>query len=412
MSEKTDIEILRNLATRVAKIASKNIQEKRRKLWKDHNSFERVKPPIYIRGGGWINEIIEPKLQCSDEFYRGHELYLRRIIYQDKLGDDFIVEPWITQRADYILPEKGHWGVEVKKHESSQNKGAFKVDYPIKELEDINKLEIPSHKIDEEETRKKVDRLKKTVGDILEINLDRGPFYRMWSGDISTDLGYLRGIENFMLDVYDNPEWLKDLLSFFRDGVLKVHQEAEAEGDWQLANHQNQSMPYCHELKEPEANSGPVMRNELWGFMAAQEFAEMSPEHHYEFMLKYQIPIMEKFALTAYGCCEDLTHKIDILREIPNLRRIAVTPFADVAKCAEKIGTDYICSWRPSPAATVCNKFDENNIEKIIRNGLEEFKKHNCFVDICLKDVHTVQNDPDRLKKFVDIVRECTFEYI
>ena len=49
-------------------------------------------------------------------------------------------------------------------------------------------------------------------------------------------------------------------------------------------------------------------------------------------MLQYQIPLMAPFGLAAYGCCEDLTPKIDLLRQIPNLRRIAVSPMADVAR--------------------------------------------------------------------------------
>ena len=68
-----------------------------------------------------------------------------------------------------------------------------------------------------------------------------------------------------------------------------------------------------------------------------------------EFLLRYQLPILEKFGLVSYGCCEDLTRKIDMLRRIPNLRRIGIAPAADVAKCAEQIGRDYVLSYRPSP---------------------------------------------------------------
>ena len=59
------------------------------------------------------------------------------------------------------------------------------------------------------------------VGDLITINVDRGPAYRMWTGDLSTDLGYLRGIENFMLDMLDDPEGLHRLMAFMRDGILR-----------------------------------------------------------------------------------------------------------------------------------------------------------------------------------------------
>ena len=78
-----------------------------------------------------------------------------------------------------------------------------------------------------------------------------------------------------------------------------------------------------------------------------------------EFMLQYQLPIMAEYGLVAYGCCEDLTRKIDVLRQIRNLRRIAVTPVADVRRCAEQIGTDYVISWRPNPTDMVCAGWDD-----------------------------------------------------
>lgn len=408
MDNKKDIELLRELAKKVSEIASKDIQEKRRELWRRHNNLENVGIPIYIRAGGWEGELISPQLQCSDPFFRGHEFFLRKMIFQDTLKDDFIVEPWITQRASYVLPEKGHWGLKVDLETPGVEGGAFHPDPPIKNLEDIRDMVMPTHRIDEEQTAHNVSRLQEALGDILEVNVDRGPFWRMWTGDISTDLGYLRGIEQLMWDMMDDPEWLHELLAFMRDGILKAHEEAEMAGDWQLCNHENQSMAYVKGLKDPVANSGTVSRRELWGYMAAQELTLISPEMHDEFMLQYQIPILEKFGMVSYGCCEDLTKKIDILRKIPNLRRIAVTPFSDTAKCAEQIGSDYVCSWRPNPSSTVCTGFDEENVKKIILEGLREFRKNNCVMDICLKDVHTVQRDPERLANFVRVVRSVT----
>jgi len=72
-----------------------------------------------------------------------------------------------------------------------------------------------------------------------------------------------------------------------------------------------------------------VTRAQLWGYMAAQEFTAVSPAMHEEFLLRYQLPILKQFGLVAYGCCEDLTKKIDMLRQLKNLRDIAVTPVAN-----------------------------------------------------------------------------------
>ena len=207
-----------------------------------------------------------------------------------------------------------------------------------------------------------------------------------------------------MMDMTDNPEWLHQLVKFLADGLLKTHDEAEAAGDWGLSAHQNQAMPYAQELEDPAPNVTGIRRNRLWGFQAAQEFTGVSPAMHEKFLLQYQLPILEKFGLVAYGCCEDLTHKIDILRQIPNLRRIAVSPFANVAKCAEQIGSDYVLSYRPSPTDMVGYDFSPDRIRSILKKDMEVCK--DCHVDITLKDVETVQSDPDRVGNWVVVTRE------
>lgn len=299
-------------------------------------------------------------------------------------------------------------GVSGERHFSDEPGGSFKVDYPIKKLIDIDSLQIPWHAIDEEKTSEQVEWLSDAISDIITVNVDRGPAYRMWTGDISTDLGYLRGIEHFMLDMFDNPEGLHRLVGFMRDGILKVHEEAESAGDWGLCAHQNQAMPYAEELEDPKANANGVKRSQLWGYMAAQELTAVSPAMHDEFMLQYQLPILKQFGLVAYGCCEDLTNKIDILRQIPNLRRIALSPFANAARCAEQIGRDYVLNYRPSPVDMVSYGFDRNRIRSILKRDLEACR--NCHVDITLKDVETVGNDPERVKKWVKIAREVIEE--
>lgn len=406
MSQDKDVKILRDLAKQVAEIAAKPVQDERRDLWRRHNSLQHTRPLLYVRGGVAFGDILNPQLECQDPFYRGHERALRRMIFQNTLDDDFIVEPWINQGASRITPEKGPWGVPHNRIPSTEQGGAWKYDPPIKKPEDIEKLVKPHHIIDEEATARNVSRIRNAVGDIIEVNVDRAPFYRVWHADISTDLGYLREIEQFMFDMIDNPEWLHKLVGFLSEGVLTTHREAEEAGDWHLADTENQAMPYSLELPDPEANSEPVTRDKLWCFCAAQEMAQVGPQMHDEFILQYQLPIIEQFGLSSYGCCEDLTNKIDMLRQIPNLRRIAVTPWADVAKCAEQIGDEYVYSWRPSPANMVCTQFDVDYIKKTVREAMEATK--GCHVDITLKDIQTLEGEPDRLRKWVDAVRSVT----
>jgi hypothetical protein len=355
-------------------------------------------------GDSW-NEMPESRdLQCEDPMLRWQEMLLRRALVQDAIGDDTIFEPWIEEWATYVFPPKGRWGVEIKTIPATESGGAFGFDPPLKELGDMGQVVASRHLIDEAKTAERLGRLREAVGDVIAVKEVRAPYFRSFRGDISTDIGYLRGIDQLMLDMVDNPEWLHRLLAFMRDAILTAHDDAEVAGDWRLTDHVNQSMPYAQELADPGAHDRPVTRRALWGYMAAQELTLVSPAMHEEFMFQYQRPILEKFGLVSYGCCEDLTRKIGMLRQLPNLRRIAVTPFADVRKCAEQIGTDYVISWRPNPALMVCCGWDESRIRNVIREGLAACR--GLHVDITLKDVQTVEHKPKRLMNWVRIVRE------
>jgi hypothetical protein len=397
-----DAAVVRDLAARYRDVCADPVQARRRDLWRRHNSLQATPPPIYIRAFAFF-ELPESTLRCEDPFLRGLEADLRYRLLWSTLDDDSPFEPWLTIPAVHRC---SGWGVPVARHTTGRAGGSFKVDYPLKTPADVDKLRVPRHDIDEAATAERVGRARDVLGEILTVDLDRGPAYRQWSADLSTDLGYLRGIEHFMLDMVDDAAGLHRLVGFLAAGVKGVHDEAEAAGDWGLTCHQNQAMPYALELPDPAPNVHGAARKQLWVHVAAQEFTAVSPAMHEEFLLRYQLPIMAEFGLVAYGCCEDLSAKIPMLRAIPNLRRIAVSPFADVARCAQQMGRDYVFSYRPSPTDTVGYGWDEGRVRRILRRDLDACR--GCCVDITLKDVETVQGELQRVRRFVQIVRELT----
>jgi len=93
---------------------------------------------------------------------------------------------------------------------------------------------------------------------------------------------------------------------------------------------------------------------------------------------------------------------------VPNLRRIAVSPMADVRRCAEQIGTDYVFSYRPSPTDMVGYGLDAARVKSLLRADLEACQ--GCVVDITLKDVETVEGDPGRVRAWVALCREVIDE--
>jgi hypothetical protein len=408
MSTPRDVSVLRQLASEYAELTAKPIQDERRNLWRRHNSLQPTRPLVYVRWGACSNEVVEPHLVCEDPFYRHYENTLRQFLFQDAISDDFILEPWITVQAAHVLPSDGLWGVPIRRSAKTEDHGSWMFDPPLKNFKDIEKLVVPRHEIDEARTQRAVSKLHDAIGDLIEINVDRRPAWFFWTADISTELASLRGLEQMMWDMAMNGEWLHRLVRWMSDGILKAHAEAEAAGDWHRCDHANQAMPYASELADPVANGQSVTRAQLWTYCASQETTEVSPAMFDEFILQYQKPIIEKFGLCAYGCCEDLTRKIDLLRRIPNLRRIAVAPRANLASCVEQIGQDYVISWRPNPATHACCGFDTNYIRQSVREALT--LAEGCHIDITLKDVQTVQSEPQRLIEWARTVKEAIQE--
>ncbi len=410
MSNKTatsqDRMVLRGLVKRYLEVCHGERNRTLRELWRQHNHLQPTRPLVLVMWAGARRESPEcMRRECADPFYQAYEGGLRNDLFDAGLGADHVYEPWVPVRAHLTLPEGGCWGLPMSRISLGANLG-WKMDPALKTFDDMARMVKPHHRIDDVATAADVERLNDAIGDLIPVVVNRSPYFNAFPGDLSTDVGYLRGAEQILWDMMDQPADLHGLMAFLRDCVLQTHAEAEAAGDWTTLGHQNQSMPYAAELPNPSAEGKAVTRRQLWLFHAAQEFAEVSPEMHDEFLLEYQLPIMRQFGLVAYGCCENLTHKIPLLRRIPNLRRIAITPWADVPSCAEQIGGDYVCSWRPNPAVAVSHGANPERSRRLVREALQVFRDNGCIVDITLKDVHTLGGNIENLIDWVRVCRE------
>jgi hypothetical protein len=147
----------------------------------------------------------------------------------------------------------------------------------------------------------------------------------------------------------------------------------------------------------------------MWGSATSQIFAHVSPQHHDEFALRYEIPWMEEWALSYYGCCEPLHNKTRLLDKIPNLRKVSMSAWADVGEMAEWAGDRIVLSHKPSPAIVAGTSFDG----EAVRRGLLDVLEHTrgCNISLVMKDISTVGNKPKRLWEWARIATEVTEEF-
>ena len=399
---------IREFAKQYVELAHSQAQNEKRRAWSDLNSFKFKQPLIYVMEIPYHEFFDFSVIKSEDPLLRSIETKLATdVLYRQYLDDDYIYEPWIKTKAVFTADNRDHWGIPCTLGERTREFGAAAFKPAIINEEDIEKFKPVKSEIDEKATALKIEKINEALGGILDVVADRqGIFCSTWRHDICTDLAKMRGLEQMMMDVIDRSQWLHRVCTFMRDTILDDIEKTEKAGNYRRINNENQAMPYCDELKWPDAGTAGCRTSELWFFMASQEFTGIGPAHFDEFLLQYQIPIMERFGLSAYGCCEDLTAKISLLKRIKNLRRISITPFSDVKKCAEQIGSNYITSYRPVPTDMIANGLDEDRVRKIVRRDYEILKANKCIFEMNLKDVRTIGNKPKDLIRWVELVRQ------
>ncbi len=77
--------------------------------------------------------------------------------------------------------------------------------------------------------------------------------------------------------------------------------------------------------------------------------------------------------------------KIDIVEKIPNLRKVSITPWANVDIAAEAINKKYVLSSKPNPAAVAVPVLSKDNLKKEIGTILAACKKIAVLVISSLK---------------------------
>jgi len=417
MAISKDIQVLRELAKKVKFISLTDIQNERRELWSDFNSLLTDKNPIYVLDPYVISrEVFEDDLlKCEEPLLREYEYWLNIELYHASFGDDHITEPWISVKPLYEdsdgTRKRRLWGIG-NNDERYADTLALRYEPPfIKTLDDINKIITPSIIINEEKTSEVYDKINDAIGDIIDVVLDKAPD---WSYGLSSMYGRLFNPEQMHYQFYDQPELVHSVGKLLSSEMMRLYEEYEKRG--YLTNNDNtfmrwpplQAPHYSRELPSP-GERRVLKMTQLWFRESAQEFEGVSPSMFDEFILTYTKPLMEKFGLVGYGCCENLTDRIPYLKKVKNMRRFAMTPWANDEECAKQIEDKYVVSWRPNPSEMVMD-YDPDRIKRIVRRAKKIFYEYGCHWEINLKDFITVEYDKERVKNWVQLVRNILEE--
>ncbi len=396
--------ILRELARRVAEIAALPQQQETIRLWRALNGLRPARPMVMIDQIPWHEMDVDGELtlQAEAPFCRRIETGLRRTLYAWRhMRADMVVEPVVD--IPMAIRSSG-FGVDVVEECAVTDPhndvvGHLYLDQLCTE-EDVERIRTPEISLDERATAEAEDTAHELFDGLLEVHMQgEQPGFAAW--DV---VAQWRGVQNVLYDLADRPEFIHRIMSKLTDAYLGMLDQLEVQG---LLGYRQPTVhctgAYADELPAPGFDPARPRARDLWTHGMAQMFSTVSPAMHQEFELDYAEPWYRRFGLVYYGCCEPLDGKIDLVKRIPNVRKVSMSPWVDVERGAERIGGDLVFSRKPNPAYLAGPAWDPGIVRQDLQDTKAPCARHGCPVEFILKDISTVCYQPQRLWEWADV---------
>ena len=403
--------ILRELAKHYVEIASDEINREREARIRQINGLLADRPPVWIDEIPWHEMDIDAQLtpQCESKAARKMESYFRAMLFRWK----YFQADMVAQGSYYIdkAYECTGIGVEIKETtistDSSSNIVSHHYEDQLDTEDKVEQLTLPVVTAHPEQDELALEQASEILGGIMPIKLrGSGIYHAPWDM-----ICMYRGVEPILTDIIERPELLHRTIAKFTDYSVSMLEQFEELG---LLEYDTESLhctpPYCDALPAPDYDGGRVRMKDVWFRGMAQMFTTVSPAMWDEFELQYMSTIANRCGLSYYGCCEPLNNIIPILKKVPNMRKLGISPWADIRSCAEQLGGGYVFARKPNPAHVV-GSFSKDIVRKEIMETLDVCAEFGCPCEFVLKDISTVSYKPQNLIDWNNTVRETIDMY-
>ena len=407
----TDRDTIRELARQVAEIAALPVQQETIALWKALNGLKPVRPMVMIDQIPWHEMDVDGELalRTEDDSCRHIETRLRRTLYVWRhMRADMVVEPVVDVAKVVRGTDFGPRTVENRAVLDPGNSvvGHYYLDQ-LHDEQDLQKIRWPPVALDEPATAQVEEQAHDLFDGILGVRMQGClPMFAPWDQIVQW-----HGAETVLVDLLDRPQFMHQLVARVTDASLSMLDQLEAQGLLGCC----QSTVHCSgahtdELPVPGFDPQRPRARDLWTCGMAQIFSSVSPATHQQFELDYANRWYERFGLVYYGCCEPLDRKISIIRDIPHVRKISMSPWVNEENGAEQIGGDFVFSRKPTPALLAGDNWEPEAVARDLRDTREACTRHGCPVEFILKDISTVRYEPQRLWAWADVAAEVVRE--
>ncbi|MCX7007988.1 MAG: hypothetical protein NTY53_12205 [Kiritimatiellaeota bacterium] len=405
-----DRDSLRRLAGKLAAIATLPVHQEKARLWQKLNDLEPVRPLVWINEICWneMNVDDELTLRCEHPWARDQERELRRTLYQwrhlpgDMIVSDYLASPLMFHSTDFGIMED----VDVVKTDDTNDIVSRHFKIQIRDFADLDKIKMPVVTHNELATELHYQAMCQTYAGIMPVR--KVGQTHIWF----TPWDYLIrwwGIEEAMLDMVERPDLVHAGVERMVDAWMTELDQLEAQNllalDCDNTRIGSGGYGYTRALPGVPFDPAHIRPRNMWGCSNAQIFSEVSPEMHWEFAIQHDLRWLKRWGQNYYGCCEPLDGKAELLKKIPNLRKVSVTPWCRNERAVETLGAHWVMSRKPNPAILAEDGWHPERA----RAALVEFMEATggrCHVELIMKDISTVRYQPQRLWEWEKIAME------
>jgi hypothetical protein len=401
-----DREVIKGLATEVAEVAALPVQRETIALWKALNGLRPVRPMVAIDQIPWHEMDVDGELAllCVDEFCRTLETRLRRTLYAWRhMRADMVVEPVVD--VPKVFTGLGS-GIRIVERRATLDPGNPVVGHLYEDQlareEDVEKIRTGTVELDASATAANEERAHDLLDDILEVRMQGiFPVFSPWDA-----IAQWRGAEAVLTDLAERPEHTHRIMARLTGSMLATLDQLEAKGflgTGQATIHCTGS--HADELPAQGYDPRTPRARDLWTCGMAQIFSGVSPAMHQEFEIDYAVRWYARFGLVYYGCCEPLDGKLDLVKKIPHVRKVSMSPWVNVERGAERMGKDLVFSRKPSPALVAVDSWDSGAVQADLEHTVRACRRNGTPVELVLKDISTVRYQPRRLWEWAEVAR-------
>lgn len=401
---------LKRLVAELAQIAALPVHKAKAELWRKLNDLESDRPMVWINEIPWheMNVHDELTIICHDPWAQQLETTLRRTLYQwkhlpgDMIISEFLECPLVIHSTDFGI----HEDVDIVKTDDASEIVSRHFHIQIKEPADLAKIRMPQVTHDEAATNLIYTTMCDLFHDIMPVKKvgQKHIWFTPWD--------YLIrwwGIQEAMLDLIERPQLVHDAVERMVQAWMVELDQFEAQNLLSLDCNNTRigsgGYGYTRALPGEAYDPAWVRPKNMWGCSNAQIFSDVSPKMHWAFALEHDLKWLQRWGLTYYGCCEPLDKKIHLLRKIPNLRKISISPWCNIDRVLKDVGPDYVLSIKPSPAIFAEDTWKPEQAKAAIQDILE--KSHGeHHIEMIMKDISTVRYEPQRLWEWAAIALE------